>query len=201
LSRRDFGMLSAAALGTTLAGCGSNDAPANSAAPASPSAGPQVIRRRNGAAGEKLNIVFLFGDQERYFPQWPSGLSLPGHERLQRDGVTFENHYTGAIMCTPSRSVLMTGLQTPDNRMFDNTDMPWIQSLSPTVPTIGHMLRKAGYYTAYKGKWHLNKEFDIMPPAESRADSQELADHTATPVPLFAKRWTRRVVRGRMPNS
>ena len=164
LSRRDFGMLSAAALGTTLAGCGSNDAPANSVAPASRSAGPQVIRRRNGAAGEKLNIVFLFGDQERYFPQWPSGLSLPGHERLQRDGVTFENHYTGAIMCTPSRSVLMTGLQTPDNRMFDNTDMPWIQSLSPTVPTIGHMLRKAGYYTAYKGKWHLNKEFDTQEP-------------------------------------
>jgi arylsulfatase len=26
------------------------------------------------------------------------------------------------------------------------------------------MLRKAGYYTAYKGKWHLNKEFDAHEP-------------------------------------
>ena len=26
------------------------------------------------------------------------------------------------------------------------------------------MLRKAGYYTAYKGKWHLNKEFDTHEP-------------------------------------
>ena len=164
LSRRDFGMVSAAALAGSLAGCRSNNVPANSAAPATPTSGPQVIRRRNGAAGEKLNIVFLFGDQERYFPKWPTGLALPGHERLQRDGVTFENHYTSAIMCTPSRSVLATGLQTADNGMFDNTDMPWVQSLSPKVPTIGHMLRKAGYYTAYKGKWHLNKDFDTHEP-------------------------------------
>jgi arylsulfatase len=145
-------------------GRGSQDAPANAAAPATQTAGPQVIRRRNAAAGDQLNIVFLFGDQERFFPTWPTGLSLPGHDRLQRDGVTFANHYTSAIMCTPSRSVLATGLQTPDNRMFDNTDMPWVQSLSPKIPTIGHMLRKAGYYTAYKGKWHLNKEFDSQEP-------------------------------------
>ena len=120
--------------------------------------------RQSGRLDEKLNIVFLFGDQERYLPKWPTGLSLPGHERLQQDGVTFENHYTGAIMCTPSRSVIATGLQTADNGMFDNTDMPWVQSLSPRIPTIGHMLRKAGYYTAYKGKWHLNKEFDTQEP-------------------------------------
>src|SRR5262245_23431978 len=44
--------------------------------------------------------------------------------------------------------------------MFDNTDMPWVKNLSTDVPTIGHMLRKAGYYTAYKGKFHLNKDFD-----------------------------------------
>ena len=111
-----------------------------------------------------FNILFVFGDQERYFPQWPSGLSLPAHERLQRTGVTFEHHYTSSIMCTSSRSVLMTGLQTPDNGMFDNTDMPWVKNLSTKIPTIGHMLRKAGYYAAYKGKWHLNKEFDTREP-------------------------------------
>src|SRR5262252_4630785 len=107
LSRRDFGLLSAAALAAPLAGCGSNETPANSTAPASQATGPQVIRRRNASPGEKLNIVFVFGDQERYFPKWPTGLSLPGHERLQQTGITFENHYTSAIMCTPSRSVLL----------------------------------------------------------------------------------------------
>ncbi|MEO1184443.1 MAG: sulfatase-like hydrolase/transferase [Cyanobacteria bacterium J06636_27] len=28
------------------------------------------------------------------------------------------------------------------------------------MPTYGHLLRKSGYYTAYKGKWHLNRKFD-----------------------------------------
>ena len=159
LSRREFGMMSAAALATPLVGCGSPQSPANSTA-----AAPQVIRRPPGGPQQPLNIVFVFGDQERYFPKWPAGLSLPGHEALQKTGVTFENHYTSAIMCTPSRSVLATGLQTPDNRMFDNCDVSWVKSLSPDVPTIGHMLRKAGYYTAYKGKWHLNKDFDTQEP-------------------------------------
>ena len=159
LSRREFAALAAAALATPLIGAGSCEEPANSA-----TAQPQPKRKPAGGSKQGLNIVFVFGDQERYFADWPKRLSLPGHERLQRTGVTFENHYTSAIMCTPSRSVLLTGLQTPDNRMFDNTDMPWVKNLSADMPTIGHMLRKAGYYTAYKGKWHLNKEFDMQEP-------------------------------------
>lgn len=155
LSRRDFGVLSAAALAAPLvAGSGARSVTAQ----------PRPAGKPVGDAQKRFNLLFVFGDQERYFANWPQGLSLPGHERLQQTGVTFESHYTSASMCTPSRSVLLTGLQTPDNRMFDNTDMPWVQNLSTTVPTIGHMLRKAGYYTAYKGKWHLNKDFDMREP-------------------------------------
>lgn len=106
------------------------------------------------------NILFVFTDQERYSARWPSGLSLPGHERMARAGVTFTNHQCPATMCTSSRSVMMTGLQTADNGMYENLDVPWMKSLSPKHPTLGHMLRKAGYYTAYKGKWHLSREFD-----------------------------------------
>jgi arylsulfatase len=110
------------------------------------------------------NILFVFTDQERYFPKWPAKLSLPGHERLQGTGVTFHNHYCPAVMCTSSRAVLLTGLTTPNTRMFENCDMPWVKDLSTEIPTIGHMLRKAGYYTAYKGKWHLNRKFDVKEP-------------------------------------
>ncbi|KAK6021168.1 arylsulfatase [Ostertagia ostertagi] len=106
------------------------------------------------------NILFVFTDQERYHAQWPRGLSLPGHERLQKQGVTFTNHQCPATMCTSSRSVMMSGLQTPDNGMFENLDVPWMRDLPLSTPTLGHMLRKAGYYTAYKGKWHLSKATD-----------------------------------------
>jgi arylsulfatase A-like enzyme len=46
--------------------------------------------------------------------------------------------------------------------MFDNTNFPWIGSMSPEIRTVGNMLRDAGYYTAYKGKWHLTKEFETV---------------------------------------
>lgn len=110
------------------------------------------------------NILFVFTDQERYARPTPPGLSLPGHERLQRTGVTFANHYVGAVMCSSSRAILMTGLQTRDNGVFENLNVPWVPNMSAAIPTIGHMLRKAGYYTAYKGKWHLTREFDQHDP-------------------------------------
>ncbi len=125
-------------------------------------ASPAVIRAQDGA--DRPNILFIFSDQERYFRQWPEGLSLPGHERLQRRGVTFHNHYCPAVMCTPSRSVLMTGLQTADNGMFDNTNFPYQPNMSTDIPTYGRMLDQGGYHPAYKGKWHLNVDFDSNEP-------------------------------------
>ncbi|MBX9699104.1 MAG: sulfatase-like hydrolase/transferase, partial [Acetobacteraceae bacterium] len=121
------------------------------------------------------NLLFVFTDQERYAATWPRGLSLPGHERLARAGVTFHAHHCPAVMCTSSRAVLLTGLQTPDNRMFENADVPWISALPPDIPTIGHMLRRAGYYTAYKGKWHLNDAFDSEEP--ERLFTREMEGH------------------------
>jgi len=163
LSRRDFHLLSAGALTAPLVGCAT---------------GGQAPATRTGgtvpAAKGPLNILFVFTDQERYFPKWPAGLSLPGHERLWRSGTTFTQHYTSAIMCTPSRSVLMTGLQTADNKMADNCDYPWQPGLPSGVPTIGHMLRKAGYYTAYKGKWHLNKSEVVE---DARVFTKEMEDY------------------------
>jgi arylsulfatase len=158
--RRDFlktaGAMSASLLGPTLIGpavigptvIGSAHAQTRPPAPA-------AAKSRTG-----LNILFVFTDQERYHASWPRGLALPGHERLQRSGVTFTNHQCPATMCTSSRAVMLTGLQTADNGMFENLDVPWMRDLSTDHPTFGHMLRKAGYYTAYKGKWHLSRDFD-----------------------------------------
>lgn len=120
--------------------------------------------------GRRPNIVFVFTDQERYFASWPAGLVLPARERLAERGVTFHNHYGPAVMCTSSRAVMLTGVQTPDNGMFENADLPYVNAMSTDVPTIGHMLRRAGYYTAYKGKWHLDAAFDREPVREVLTD-------------------------------
>jgi arylsulfatase A-like enzyme len=110
------------------------------------------------------NILFILTDQERQFRpgELPAGLSLPAHERLRRQGTTFLNHTINSCVCTPSRSVIYTGRHIQQTRMFDNTNFPWIESLSTDMPTVGDLLREAGYYTAYKGKWHLTKEFETV---------------------------------------
>ena len=82
LSRREFGVLSAAALATPHVGVGPDEMPANST-----TAQPQPNRKPAGGSTQGFNIVFVFGDQERYFAKWPKGLSLPGHERLDAPGL------------------------------------------------------------------------------------------------------------------
>ena len=111
------------------------------------------------------NILFILTDQEQYMgPTWP--VPLPGHERLRRSGTFFENHHIAADMCSASRAVIYTGLHMPHNGIFDNAGVPYMKSLDPKLPTVGKILRKLGYYTAYKGKWHLNGAMAM----ENRAD-------------------------------
>ena len=119
---------------------------------------------RAGRPDGRYNILFILTDQERFFRpgELPEGFSLPGHQRLARTGTTFVNHTINSCVCTPSRSVIYTGRHIQQTRMFDNTNFPWIDSMSMEIPTVGDMLRQAGYYTAYKGKWHLHKDFETV---------------------------------------
>jgi arylsulfatase A-like enzyme len=132
------------------------------ATPTGAAATPPVAPRGAGAA--PYNILFILTDQEKFFRpgELPQGYSLPAHERLARRGVVFENHRINSCVCTPSRSVLYTGRHIQQTKMFDNTNFPWISSMATDIPTVGHVLRDAGYYTAYKGKWHLTKEFETV---------------------------------------
>jgi arylsulfatase len=158
LTRRDFlasAVAGAGAFSTVLeAGASGNRAPVTAA-------GAGAVQPTSTG---RYNILFILTDQERYFRpgELPEGFSLPAHERLMREGTSFTQHTINSCVCTPSRSVLYTGQHIQHTRMFDNTNFPWIQSLSPEIRTVGDMLRDAGYYTAYKGKWHLTKEFETV---------------------------------------
>jgi len=139
----------------------------NPASAATPSADPEP---RKAAAGP-YNILFILTDQERYFHpgELPQDYGLRAHERLAKQGVVFENHRINSCVCTSSRSVLYTGRHIQHTKMFDNANIPWMQSMSTDIKTLGHLLREAGYYTAYKGKWHLTREFETV----NRIDAPE----------------------------
>ncbi len=102
------------------------------------------------------NILLILSDQERSRGDLPSNLSLPGHDFLEENGVNFTNYYVTTAPCAPSRSTIYTGQHTQHTGVFANPgDEQPSAGLAPGVKTIGHMLRELGYYTAYKGKWHL----------------------------------------------
>jgi arylsulfatase len=158
-TRRDF--LRVTGLGAVALGLGVSEAQENR--PAATSDAARQVSAPPGGPGA-YNILFILTDQERHFRpgELPVGYSLPAHERLMRQGTTFVNHRINSCVCTPSRSVLYTGQHIQHTRMFDNTNFPWITSMSTEIRTVGDMLREAGYYTAYKGKWHLTKEFETV---------------------------------------
>ena len=100
------------------------------------------------------NILFICSDQERSRADLPDALDLPNHDRLYERGTDFRNFHVTTAPCTPSRSVIYSGLHTQVTGMVGNTDGPPFREMPPER-SIGHALRNAGYYTAYKGKWHL----------------------------------------------
>ncbi len=120
---------------------------------------PAKPKRKRGP-----NILLIVTDQERYLDKLPPKYSLPGRERLQELGTTFTNHQIASNVCTSSRSNIYTGLHIAQTRMFDNIAWPWVKSLSTDIPTLGHMMRELGYYSAYQGKFHMNHELEEAQP-------------------------------------
>ena len=106
------------------------------------------------------NILLIVNDQERYFDRLPPRYRLPGKERLLELGTEFTNQQIASCVCTSSRSNIYTGQHIQQTKMFDNLNFPWVENLSTGIPTIGHMMRDLGYYAAYQGKFHLNRELE-----------------------------------------
>lgn len=176
-SRREFFRIAGMGAAALALGAGANSAGADS-----PQADGSVSTPAAGsAAGGPYNILFILTDQERFFRpgELPPGFRLPAHERLMARGTTFVNHRINSCVCTPSRSVIYTGMHIQQTGMFDNTNFPWIKSMSQDIRTVGDMLRDAGYYTAYKGKWHLHKEFETVNKlgAPTKIFTQEMEDY------------------------
>ncbi len=109
------------------------------------------------------NILLIVNDQERYFQKLPEKFRLPGKEWLLERGTEFTNQQIASCVCTSSRSNIYTGQHIQQTRMFDNLNFPWVSNLSTKVPTIGHLMRELGYYSAYQGKFHLNRELEDNP--------------------------------------
>ncbi|WP_428261678.1 sulfatase-like hydrolase/transferase [Haliangium sp.] len=119
----------------------------------------------------KKNILMIMVDQERMPMHFPAGIELPARRWLRERGVSFERYHVNTAPCTPSRSVIFTGWHTPRNRMIDNTTFDYVGDMDPEIATLGDMAAAGGYYSVYKGKWHLARIAETMDPRYTTEDA------------------------------
>ncbi len=77
----------------------------------------------------------------------------PYIDQLAKEGTRYTQVYSGATVCAPSRSCLMTGTHGGHTRVRDN--IPHGVFLQPDDITVAEVLKKAGYKTCGIGKWSL----------------------------------------------
>ena len=103
---------------------------------------------------ERPNIVIIVSDDHAYQAISAYGSKLmqtPNIDRIANEGVLFKKSYVTNSICGPSRAVILTGKYSHKNGFKDNEH----SSFDGSQNTFIKELTKAGYETAWIGKWHL----------------------------------------------
>ena len=118
---------------------------------------PALASRAAPSPARRPNIVFILVDDMRW-----DQLGLTGHpfaqtpniDRIGREGVVFKNAFVTTPLCSPSRATFLTG-QYPHAHRVINNDRNGLDLISHKLVTFPQLLRRAGYETAFIGKWHM----------------------------------------------
>lgn len=106
---------------------------------------------------DKPNIIIIYGDDVGYGDVGVYGSKMiptPNIDQLASQSLMFTDGHCTAATCTPSRFSLLTGMHgfrknvrilPPDAPLCIPTD----------ILTLPKLFKKAGYFTAVVGKWHL----------------------------------------------
>ena len=117
------------------------------------------MKKLNNISEEnKYNILLIITDQERNNEWIPKSVNLPGREKLKSRSLSFNNHYTHTSPCSPSRATIFTGKYIHQHGVKENSSTNNNTQLKTGYLTLGKSLKDLGYYTAYKGKWHLQSK-------------------------------------------
>jgi arylsulfatase A-like enzyme len=107
-------------------------------------------KRVEASPTRRPNIVFVFPDQFRQ--DMSKFIATPNIDRLAREGMRFPNALSCTPLCTPFRGMLMTGRYPTHSGLVMN----WVEASPVQNPNcLANVFSKAGYDTAYIGKWHL----------------------------------------------
>ena len=112
------------------------------------------------SAADRPNIVFFLADDQRHNLMGCAGHDLiqtPTMDYLAANGVRFRNAFVTTSICAASRASYFTGLVERSHRFTFGTPPIASEFCDNSYPSV---LRKAGYQTAYIGKFGVNVEGD-----------------------------------------
>ena len=100
------------------------------------------------------SVILVMADQWRQEAFGFAGnedVQTPALDQFARDSICMANAVSTVPVCCPARASLLTGRRALSHGVFMN-DVP----LDPGMESMGKIFSRAGYFTAYIGKWHVD---------------------------------------------
>ena len=105
------------------------------------------------AENKRPNIILVMADDQGYgdtgYNNHPFVLT-PNLDAMAQSAVNFDQFYSSAPVCSPTRASVMTGRASMRTNVVNHGHY-----LRPQEHTIAEALKGAGYVTGHFGKWHI----------------------------------------------
>src|SRR5687767_9495949 len=106
------------------------------------------------------NVLLLIGDDHGLHVgcYGDQVAKTPNLDRLAAEGIRFSNAFCTTASCSPSRSVLLTGMHTHANGQYGLAHAEHKQATLENVRSLPRILKEAGFRTGVIGKLHVNPD-------------------------------------------
>jgi len=123
----------------------------------------EATAQQNAAPGGReqpaRNVILVLSDDHRYdfmgCAGGPEFLETPNMDRMAAGGARLLNAFVSTSLCSPSRASILTGQYAHRHGVVDNQ-----RPVPEGTVFFPQHLQRAGYETAFIGKWHMGHDHD-----------------------------------------